>query len=213
MIAPWLGQRFPPERRKRLLVLALLLLPLALLTLLFKEIARTVIVQPVMYLLWLAGLLWRSIPQVILWTILVVVVLRVAVGSLVVRRRRREEQLHAAGLEHWGRARIWARWVELAQQGGYYQRRLSRYLADLTFDALAQREHLSRDQVQEELAAGRLEVPTSIRTFLLAVLNERPLGRLAWLKRFFRAQPPALQISPQEILDYLETQLEVGYGR
>jgi hypothetical protein len=213
MIAQWFGRLFPPERRKRLLVMALLLVPLAILTLLFKEIARTIIVQPVMYLLWLVGLLWRSIPQVILWIILVVVVLRVAVGSLLARRRRRDERLRAAGPEHWGRSRIWTRWVELAEQGGYYQRRLSRYLTDLTLDALAQREYLSRDLVEEELAAGRLDVPASIRAFLLAVLNEPPPGRLTWLKRFLRKQPSAPQINPQEILDYLEAQTGVGYGR
>jgi len=213
MISQWFAQLFPPERRKRLLVMALLLLPLAILTLLFKEIARTIIVQPVMYLLWLVGLLWRSIPQVILWIILVVVVLRVAVGSLLARRRRREERRRALGPEHWGRARIWTRWVELAEQGGYYQRRLSRYLADLTLDALAQREHMPRDLVEEELSAGRLDVPTPIRTFLLAVLNEPPPGRIAWLKRLFQTQPTTLRIKPQEILDYLETRPGVEYGR
>jgi hypothetical protein len=213
MIAQWLKWLFAPEHRKRLLIMALLLVPLAILTLLFKEIARTVIVQPVMYLTWLAGVLWRSIPQVILWTILVVVALRVAIGSLIVRRRRPEGQFRAEKPGHWGRVRIWTRWVELAGQDGYYQRRLSRYLADLTLDALAQREHLSRDLAQEALVDGRLDVPASIRTFLLATLNEPPPGRLVWLKQFFQAQPAAQLVSPQEILDYLEAQPGVGYGR
>lgn len=213
MIARWSAWLFAPERRQRLLVAALLLVPIAILTLLFKEIARTTIVQPVKYLAWLAGVLWRSIPQAILWTILVVAVLRVAVGSLVVRRRRQEARYDAEGAEHWGRARIWARRVELAGQGGYYQRRLSRTMADLTLDALAQREHLSQDLVREELEAGRLDVPAPIRAFLLAVLDEPTPRRFARLRQFFQASPAAPRLRPNEILDYLESQSGVGYGR
>lgn len=212
MIAQWLARFFAPERRQRLLIAALLLLPIAILTLLFKEIARTVVVQPVMYLFWLAGVLWRSIPQAILWAILVVVALRVAVGSLVARRRRREELRYAEERERWGRARIWTRWVELAGQDGYYQRRLSRHLAELTLDALAQREHLPPEAVGEELVAGRLEVPTAIRTFLRAALDESPTGRRTWLRSLLRTRPAAPRIRLTEVLDYLESQSGVGYG-
>ena len=213
MSATWLARHLPPERRKRLLLLGLLLVPIALLTLLFKEIARTIILLPVQYLLWIAGVLWRSIPQALIWGIVVVVALRVAVGSLIVRRRRKEGLDSRRAMEHWGRARIWTRWVELSGQGGYFRRRLSRYLADLTLDTLAEREHLPPEQVPAELEAGRLDVPPRIRAYLLAAVQEPPPDRLAWFRQLLKAQPAPLQVAPEEIADFLEAHNGAHHGR
>jgi hypothetical protein len=201
----WFWRTFA-ERRNRLLLLALLLLAAIVLALLFRDVARTVIVLPLLYLVWLAGLLWRSIPQALIWAIFVIVALRVAVGSLVVRRRRQEEQTRQEQMQNWGRARIWAKWVELAARGGYYQQRTARYIAGLTVDALAQREHIPVDLVEGELAAGRLDVPPRIRAFLLETLREAPPARFAWLGQWLRLLPRAssVRVSPKEVVDFLE---------
>jgi hypothetical protein len=209
----WFSRLLPPERRKRLLLLALLLVPIALLTLLFRDVARTIVLLPVMYLAWVAGVLWRSIPQFLIWSLFVIVALRVAVGSLIVRRRKREEQGRPQDTTHWGRARIWAKWVELSNQGDYFRRRLARYLANLTLDTLAEHEHLPAEQVQAELEAGRLDVPPRIRAYVLAALNEPPPGRFAWFRQIIQGRPAPLQVSPEEILDLLEATNGARYGR
>lgn len=205
MSVSWLRRTFS-QRKTRLLLLVLLLMAAAVLALLFREVARVIIVLPLLYLVWLAGLLWRSIPQGLIWGIFIIVALRVAVGSLLARRRRVDERVRQEEMRHWGGARIWAKWVELAGRGGYYRQRLARQVTELTVSVLAQREHIPVELVEEELAAGRLDVPPRIRASLLAMLRPAPPHRFAWFEQWLGLlrRTSSLQVNPAEIVDYLE---------
>ncbi len=192
------------DRRGRYIAAALFLLAIALLAVLFRDMARQIVVLPALYLFWLLGLLGRSIPQALIWGIFVIVALRVAVGALLVRRRRIETLPHHHGTEHWGRARTWSKWVELSAHGGYDRRRLARQLSELALAVLAQREYLPPDQARAALEAGTLAVPPAVRAYLLAALATPPARRLAWLRERLWGRPNSLELETAEIVRFLE---------
>ena len=83
----------------RLLLAGLVLL--ALMALLIRGFVREIIVVPLLYGLWIAGLILQSAPQVLLWSLFILVALIAASRSLIaprlsVRRRRQ-------GAPHTGR--------------------------------------------------------------------------------------------------------------
>lgn len=202
--------RFLSGKRGRAVATALLLLLIALLAVLFREVARQIVVLPALYLFWLFGLLGRSIPQALIWGILVIVALRVAVGALLARRRRAETLPRHPDMEHWGRARTWAKWVERAARGGYDRRRLARQLSELALAALAQREHLPVDQVREALEVGALDVPAPVRTYILAALAAPAARRFPGLRERLRLRPDPLDLEAAEIVRFLEGAVGVG---
>jgi hypothetical protein len=201
---------FLSQKRGRYIAAALLLLLIALLAILFRDVAREIIVLPILYLFWLFGVLWRSIPQSLIWGIFVIVALRVAVGALLARRRRAE--LHAGQQDtvHWGRARVWSRWVRLSARGGYEQRRLARYLSELALAAIAQHEHLPLEDTRAALEGGTLDVPSEIRDYILAALAGPAPARFGGLRERLQSRPAALRLDAAEVVRFLETLVGVG---
>lgn len=161
--------------RKRLLLLLLILLAASLLTPLVQDFIRNLI-TPLLYVFWVGILLFRSIPQEGVWAAFVVMALLIAAVSLFKRQpgSRRPPPPKPPRQE---RIESWARLIRQADKETYYRWQLAQHLRKLTLEAMAHEERTSSKQIQQQLTAGRLEIPPEIEAYLQASLTS--FNRLA----------------------------------
>ncbi|KAA3643378.1 MAG: hypothetical protein DWQ07_22975 [Chloroflexi bacterium] len=197
--------------RSRTLILAfVLVLILAIAALFLREIFRESIVQPFYLFLSLLQLLYLSIPQSLQWAALIGVGILVAFRSLYIRRKRSHEEIEQP-VEDRSRLQTWARWIELSQEGQYFQLHMARQLGDLTLAVIAHKEVESIEQVRERARAGKAKTPDHILKFLdlrLSRVNYRRFQQV--LPRFNLGKTHSLQeLGYEPIVDYLESELEL----
>lgn len=197
--------------KKRLLLAGLVLLSVVPLALVLRSFARDSIVTPVLYLLWLGHLLLQSIPQALLWALLLVISLLIFARSLI-KGHRPTGEVHKAERDRPGQVTVWARRIHMMSRGSYYQWSLARYLRRLFLAVMAYRERLSRERTRVLLGAGKLDVPPRIRLYLEAALEPtslRPLNLFARLSQLLRLskQESALDLDPETVVRFLEEQI------
>ncbi len=198
--------------KNRPVLLALAALSIGVLALAFRDVVREAIVIPIAYAAWVVGLLIDSLPQIIPWLIVLAIGLVIALASLIARPK----PARAAGrvTPHLrGPVEALARRIDLAAHGYYFRWHLARRLRDLAVDTIAYRRRLAPEQVEQQLAAGRLNLPPAIRVYFEAELAFGPVSRFADLARRFRPGAPAfaspLDLDPAEVVRFLEAQVEV----
>ena len=194
--------------KNRLIPLALALLLVGLLSLVFRDFVREAIVTPVAYAVWIVGLLIESLPQAILWTFFLAIVLFMAIGSLITRPKP-AGKAGSVGADRRGQVEVLARRIDLAAGGYYFRWHLARRLRDLAVDAIAYRQRLTHEQVQQQLEAGTLDMPPAIRAYFQAELTLGPVSRMSDLRHRLRPRTPAapLDLDPEEVVRYLERTL------
>lgn len=201
------------SRRNRLLFLALVLLLAVPLMLLLRSFVREAIAVPLLRILWVGQILFQSIPQPLLWALLLTIVLLLAMRSLV-RRRKPAQETDRAETVYPGRVRTLTKWLQHIDKGYYFKRRLAQHLVELTAEALAVRERQALGQIRRRLES--LDAPPEIQAYLQAGLkpvSPQPVGFLSKLARRLRlsTQPSPLDLDPERAIQFLEDQMEVGY--
>lgn len=197
--------------KKRLLLAGLVLLSVVPLALVLRSFARDAIVTPVLHLLWLGHLLFQSIPQALLWGLLLVIALLVFARSLI-KSQAPMGEVHKVERDRPGQVTVWARRIHMMSRGSYYEWSLAQHLRRLFLAVMAYRQRLSRERTRMLLEAGKLDVPPRIRLYLEAAREPtslRPLNlfsRLAQLLRLSR-QESALDLDPETVVRFLEEQI------
>ena len=194
---------------KRALFLGFALAVSLSLAVLFKDLVRETLVEPLAYLVWLVRLELESLPQPILWIALMVVGLLLAGRSLIASSAPARRTLPGAR-GYAGQVETIARWLSLTTHGEYYKWRLAQRLGEITLDALAQRDQISVEQARQQLDAGQLDVPPDIRAYLQVGLQPDYFGRLARPRWRFQSgvRSSPLDLAPETVVRYLETILE-----
>ncbi len=206
-------QGLPPS--SRLLLVGLFVLGLILvigLGLALQSVARTSIVMPLLYLAWLADLMFRSVPGWLWWAWFLIIALVIAGRSLRVRTRPEPSERRDFHFTT-GAVRSWMGRIEASEHGEYFRWRLARDLAELALQLLAYRnrgEVAPRDRSQ---SIELLEAPAPIAEYLRSGLTAPPWqphdlrSRLAQLRHPTR-NPSPLSVEPATIARFLEGQLE-----
>jgi hypothetical protein len=205
----WLRNRW---RRASLIALGLALC--VALAPLIADFVRDIIAVPLLYLWWAIGLVWRSVPEVLILLLFVTIAVLVARRSL--RGRRPLPRSRTAPAQFPGRVEQWAQLVGAAERGDDYARwRLAHRLANVTLEALAQRQGQSVPQLRRQIERGALALPAELQAYLLAgLVNYNPFGRpqrrlatrvLAAARR--QASPDPLAYPPAQAISLLEDTL------
>lgn len=190
--------------RARLVRLALVMLLAALLTPFLKDFIRDVLLLPLLYVAWLARIVFDSIPQVAIWIVFLVVALLVALRSLSGGRTGRLDTRETP-VRVVGRIESWARLVDQAEQEHYARWRLARELRKLTLAVLAGEKQLSQEQIMQDLKDNRLGLPPEIRAYLQASMTS--FSYFSPTRFWFWKEAPrssALDLDPEQVLQFLE---------
>ncbi|MDZ4720276.1 MAG: hypothetical protein SH847_17620 [Roseiflexaceae bacterium] len=177
---------------RRLLLVALVIVMIGVAAALLRGVAREALIIPLLSLLWGMVDLFESLPQFLVWIILIVIVIVMVVRSVAdpptLRWRMRAEE--SLG----GRVAAWTRVVSLAKRDGYSRWRLAQRLALLATELIADREGVDLRQARQIIESGA-NLPPEVCTYLRAGMKAyRPDGRgvLAILQRGNPNDPLAL---------------------
>ncbi len=152
--------------RKRWLALGFATVPVVVLALAMEGFVREVIVLPLFYIVWIGQLLFESIPQFILWALLVALAAVLAARSLwsplVIPRREGQEGNRA------GHVGEWAGLLDQAKRDDLSRWRMAQRLGQVAVEVIADRERLTTRETRRRIERGSLEVPPEIRSYLQA---------------------------------------------
>lgn len=184
--------------------LALVLLGAIALALLFQDFLRETIVVPILYAYWFARLYIESLPQTLLWAIFIVAAVMIVGRSFWAQSGRSSRSLRGVDVKPLGKIGAWSERIHLARQGGYFQERLARSLAELTLATLSYRERISPEEVQKEIQSGLANMPQEILAYVRAglSLSETQPESLSWDRNV-----SSLYENPERIVQFLEDEL------
>jgi hypothetical protein len=173
-----------------------------------------VVVVPLLFLWWFARVVYESLPQALLWGVLVAIAVLLLAKSL---------SWSAAPLptvepqvDSYGPMADWSRWLRDSSRDDHARWRLARRLSQLAVETLAFREQCPPHEIGRRLDDGSLDVTPELRAYLRAGLSPyapRPKQR----RRLGQPAPdpaPARPFAtdPKLIIDYLEHTLQHTIG-
>lgn len=207
-------------RKRRLLPIVLVLLLTVLLALVLRDIARDLFLVELRRAYRDARFLFESLPQIVIWGLLLVALFVVAVKSLY-RRRRPLEKVNEEDVQSRGRVLALTRWIQRTSKGDYFTWSLARYLGDLACEAMAYQERATPEQLKRRLRAGRLDLPPTgsaeIRDYLEFGRNPlfaTPAGFFSRIRARLGtgARPPSFDPALEDVVEFLEEQLKEAGG-
>ncbi len=190
-----------------LLRLGLLVLVAALLAPLLQDFIREVLILPLLYVTWLGQLLLASIPQPAIWTVFFMAGLFLAALALFPTRSPAPVTREYPSA-YSGRIESWARLIKRADQERYSRWLLARELRKLAMRTLAPAEDYTLQQVRQDLADNKLELPATIQAYLLASMTSFNTFSEAKWRFWSKPHPSPLDLKPELIIQLLEDRYE-----
>ncbi|HVN52685.1 MAG TPA: hypothetical protein VMT46_00040 [Anaerolineaceae bacterium] len=197
----------------------------ALLLFLFRDALRQVVLDPVLYLGWVAWLALNSVDQWILWVLLWLAALFIGLRGLFGGGR---QVLPGAGADRRfrvaGRVSFWARQISGSERSDFFSEDARTSIRRLAYRALAPGEKPDRAGIEEAFRRGRLDLPPEILAYLLSPAPRQAVhpdpfwdwapGWLLGLRERYLTRfdlPRALPVDPQAVrtLEFLEKQLDL----
>ena len=192
--------------RRTILILAVIAVA-ALLAYLMRDAIEQRILQPLIFFFWVLGVYYRSLPQALIWIILVVLVVMIEVQSFASEGRPSEGKLDARKLDQGGVETL-AGWFRRAPHGLYYKWLLAQRLGKLSRELIALNARQKAPSGSEALAGPGWDPPLEVAAYLESGLN----GSFADFPRprwFFQRLPPTpLDLDPSRAIDYIETKMD-----
>ena len=203
------------ETRNRVLLFGLVLLLAIPLTLLLWNVARDAIVVPLLYILWLGRLIFRTIPQWFLWLLFIVIALSRIVKSLA-KQRNPVQEIPGRETPGLGRVGVWTRRIHLTERRSFSRWYFAQHFHKLILDILAHHERVETLQIKKRLKTGELDVPPEVQAYLSIGLA-RIFPRSTLLSRLRRYLSLRMLTSLPDLdlegtVQFLEEQLKIEVG-
>ncbi len=197
--------------RFRYLLIAGALVASAALAFFLRDVIYGTVIVPLAYLFWLARSYYSAVPQLLLWTLLLVILFVTSAPNFVpelrsqARREGRRRRLQ-------GQIEILAAWMIRARRGTYFKWQIANRLGRIErgFRGMSERRGgRARPAAAHEGAGSRDE---AVERYLQAGLNTS-FADYPRPGRFQHPVPTPLDLDPQEAIAYLESQMEQSRGR
>ena len=226
----------PNPTRLNFKLIAIIVIPsialVVILTLALRETVRQTIIVPLAYFWSLLLLLFAGTPQVVFWGIFLVISIFIIGQTLLSNREKaaipteiKEDSL-APMRDH---IYHWTLQVQLAVHGNlYFRDRVMRSLEKVVMGVIAYQERLTFKEVEEALTHRSLEVPADVARLFDFTLEKpfKPAENIFvhLLKTWFSAiqvffdkliakkESADSYQNLEDIIEYLETQLEIKHG-
>ncbi|MBN1992236.1 MAG: hypothetical protein JW953_06000 [Anaerolineae bacterium] len=193
--------------KNRWLTLLAILLLAGLLTLVMRDLMRENLVAPLLYLAWVAGLIWASIPQAAIWALFLLTTLVIALRSLIKKGPiLRHRNPPATKPEE--RIESWLKLIRRTRQEDYFKWQLAQRLHKLTLETLAHDERTTLQEMRQRLSQNQLDAPPEVLAYLEAgmtsfshFLEAQPRWRL-------KKQTSPLDLDPERVIQFLEDKVD-----
>ena len=163
------------------------------------------VILPLAYLLWLARFYYSAVPQVILWGSLLVILFMIIFANLIPGPSSKPREMKKYRLEK-GQIETLTGWLVKADKGTYFKWQIANRLGRIELGLRETSERRSRFQpVLSEVEASRND---AVEKYLEAGVNT---SFVDYPNQKSASTP--LDMNPKEVVDYLETQLEMSRGR
>jgi hypothetical protein len=194
------------SRKRRGLFLGISVLLAGLLAYFTQDYIRQIVLIPSEYVLWAFKIIFETIPQVVLWAILLIILLAIILKSISFNFFNTPKHQHPDFYRLPGRVETWSNRIIEGSSSTHAKWTLAHHLAELATEIISEKEHLSPKMVRESIMNGKLDVPPEIQAFFVAGMKpESPqlsTGFLAFRRQ--RANAYALDLDPKIIIDFLE---------
>jgi hypothetical protein len=155
------------SRSRHVLLVVLLALIIAVtLLLVFRNSVREVFVIPLLYLVWLGGLIFNSVHQGVFWALLLVLVAILFANSLQRKPGTTPPIGRIVALPHKSRrVAYWAGQIARNENKSFYAPPALEGFRDLIIAVWASRTNRSPWEVERDIQAGRLQLPPELASF------------------------------------------------
>jgi len=197
-----------------------ILVLIVILALALRDVVAAAIIIPAAFLWWLIRLYYASIPQAIFWGLLILLTVYSAVTTVIPALRFRSIEKTSVKITR-GHIEILADWIKKSGRGTYYKWLVANRLGKDAREILAQREgnpiskkfNAFPKRHRDNLTGRGWNPPQKIDTYLNIGLNGSftNILRPRW---FWQSPPPTpLDVEIQQVIDYLEDEMEMEHGR
>ncbi|MDH5508596.1 MAG: hypothetical protein OEZ02_15345, partial [Anaerolineae bacterium] len=161
----------------------------------------------------LLRILYLSIPQRLLWGLLVLIGFISALASFLVNPERQKKKVDPPQ-EYHGRLETWARWIDLASQGELYKLKLKQELGVLVLNTLAHQRQQDIRQTRQQISQGEIELPDEVHRLIKSDISSNGRGFWGMLgeKLKFGQGDLRTEIDFEIIYRFIESQLEVPHN-
>ena len=131
----------------------------------YRDVLRSMLLVPIAYLIFVFRLIAGGIGQHTLWVSFVVLSTIIAIISLVMRPETQTKE-SAIKLEYPTRLQTWLNTVKRKEHSQYFKWNLAQDLSNLLTEAIAYNQGITRDQVNQQLQSGNIDLPPDILDYL-----------------------------------------------
>lgn len=157
------------------LAIAAVMAVVSALTLLLRDAVRDLVVIPVTYLIWIADIFIRSVPQSIQLIVAVGIATLAALRALAAGRARAEAPpIPPQPRFEQSRLGLWSRHLHGVDDSAYAAEKLAHELRGMIIGTLSSDGRIDREEVVARARAGELDAPPEVRDVIT--------GIPAWLK-------------------------------
>ena len=193
--------------RKRVLLLASVLVVALVLAFALQDLVRLALVIPLAYVWWAFELLFGAIPQVVVWSIFVFLIGLLLFTSLTTRTARRR-LVQEKSKPRLGNVEMLARSIERSREGIYIKWQVANRLGRLARDFLIQRGDRIDAKIIGPLTGRDWHPSETVRTYLETGLNGSFADYPSARRFFSHPQPTPLDLDVNEAVDFLEGQIK-----
>jgi len=198
--------------RRRWLVIASVVVLSAVLAFALRDVIQRTIVMPALYMWWVSGIFYHSIPQIVLWGVMLFLVSIIVAGSILPREQfSRSEGLKRKSIH--GPIENLAVWISKTQGGIYYKWLVANRLGKIARELLIGRNGQNLGRSVQRLNGRDWDPPYEVGAYLESGLNgsfaDYPQPRWLWSK----PNPNPLDLSPQDAIEFLESEMETSRDR
>ena len=183
------------------------LVAVAMLAFAMQGLVERMLIRPVLYVLWILGLYYDALPQILWWILIVAASLWFIMGSLRPEQKPRPRKTDPPFMGC-GQVESLALWLTKVPRGGYVKWLVAQRLGKLARDLLTFRERRNPPSAREALRGADWNPPEEVASYLEAGL----IGSFADFPQprwpFERPRPTPLDLNPHEALEFIESNLK-----
>jgi len=164
---------------------------------LLRDAVYQAVIVPLAYVVWLARVFYTAVPQIALWGILLVAMFMIVLSNLIpeIRSKPKEQPKYRPAK---GQVESLAGWMVKANKGTYFKWQIANRLGHIGLGLKETSERRGRPTLGNEAVEKYLEA--GVNTSFVDYPNQKSVST-------------PLDVDPGDVVDYLETLMEISRGR